>query len=62
VRRVQMAQTLENAGSALESLAASVKGGHGDLGFMDAPSYEASASMQPCDRSRVRQGAASLSG
>ena len=32
VRRAQMAQTLENAGIALDSLAASIKGGHGDLG------------------------------
>ena len=40
-----MAQTLENAGIALESLAASVKGGHGDLGHMDAPSYERFATL-----------------
>ncbi|HET9778993.1 MAG TPA: hypothetical protein VFP81_06885 [Propionibacteriaceae bacterium] len=40
VRRAQMAQTLENAGIALDSLAASIKRGHGDLGFMDAPAYE----------------------
>ena len=45
VRRAQMAQTLENAGIALDSLAASVKGGHGDLGFMDAPSYERFATL-----------------
>jgi adenylate cyclase len=40
-----MVQTLENAGIALDSLAASVKGGHGDLGFMDAPSYERFATL-----------------
>jgi hypothetical protein len=45
VRRVQMAQTLENAGIALDSLAASIKGGHGDLGFMDAPTYERFATL-----------------
>jgi hypothetical protein len=45
VRRAQMAQTLEYAGIALESLAASIKGGHGDLGFMDAPSYERFATL-----------------
>ena len=45
VRRVQMAQTLENVGIALDSLAASIKGGHGDLGFMDAPTYERFATL-----------------
>jgi hypothetical protein len=45
VRRAQMAQTLENAGIALDSLAASIKGGHGDLGFVDAPSYERFATL-----------------
>jgi adenylate cyclase len=40
-----MAQTLEYAGIGLESLAASVKGGDGDLGFMDAPSYERFATL-----------------
>jgi class 3 adenylate cyclase len=39
VRRIQMAQTLQNAGITLESLAASIQSGHGDLGFMDAPTY-----------------------
>src|SRR6266498_3965326 len=39
VRRIQMAQTLQNAGIPLESLAASTKRGHGDLAFMDAPTY-----------------------
>jgi hypothetical protein len=32
LRRAQMAQTLEYAGIGLESRAASIKGGHGDLG------------------------------
>jgi class 3 adenylate cyclase len=45
VPRAQMAQTLENAGIALESLAASIKSGHGDLGFMDAPTYERFAAL-----------------
>ena len=45
VRRAQMAQTLENAGIALESLAASIKRGHGDLAFMDAPTYERFATL-----------------
>src|SRR4029453_13209117 len=45
VRRAQMAQTLENAGIALESLAASIQGGHGDLGFMDGPTYERFATL-----------------
>ncbi|HEY6810611.1 MAG TPA: hypothetical protein VIZ70_05750, partial [Propionibacteriaceae bacterium] len=45
VRRAQMAQTLENAGIALDSLAASIKRGQGDLGFMDAPTYERFATL-----------------
>ena len=45
VRRAQMAQTLENAGIALDSLAASIKRGHGDLSFMDAPTYERFATL-----------------
>ena len=45
VRRAQMAQTLENAGIALESLAASIERGHGDLAFMDAPTYERFATL-----------------
>jgi hypothetical protein len=45
VRRAQMAQTMENAGIALESLAASIKRGHADLRFMDAPTYERFATL-----------------
>jgi class 3 adenylate cyclase len=45
VRRVQMAQTLEDAGIALESLAAGIRSGHGDLAFMDAPTYERFATL-----------------
>lgn len=45
VRRIQMAQTLQNAGIPLESLAASIDSGHGDLGFMDAPTYERFATL-----------------
>jgi len=40
-----MAQTMENAGIALESLAASIKRGHADLRFMDAPTYERFATL-----------------
>ena len=45
VRRAQMAQTLENAGIGLESLAAIIQRGQGDLGFMDAPTYERFATL-----------------
>jgi adenylate cyclase len=45
VRRAQMAQTLEGAGITLESLAAGIKTGHGDLRFMDAPPYERFAAL-----------------
>lgn len=45
VRRVQMAQTLQNAGIPPESLAAGIASGFGDLGFMDAPTYERFATL-----------------
>lgn len=45
VRRAQMAQTLEKAGIALESLAAGIKDGSLSLAFMDAPSYERFATL-----------------
>ena len=41
----QMVQTLENAGIALESLAAGIQGGRGDLGFMDAPTTRRFATL-----------------
>jgi class 3 adenylate cyclase len=45
VRRVQMAQTLETAGIALEDLAAGIRDGHLSLDFMDAPTYERFATL-----------------
>jgi adenylate cyclase len=45
VRRAQMAQTLEDAGSALEGLAAGIGQGHLSLAFMDAPTYERFATL-----------------
>jgi class 3 adenylate cyclase len=45
VRRAQMAQTLEAAGIALETLAASIRDDNLSLGFMDAPTYERFATL-----------------
>jgi adenylate cyclase len=45
VRRVQMAQTLENAGIGLDSLATGIESGQADLAFMDAPTYERFATL-----------------
>jgi adenylate cyclase len=45
VRRIQMTLSLENAGISLESLAAGMNSGLGDLGFMDAPIYERFATL-----------------
>jgi adenylate cyclase len=44
-RRIQMAQSLENAGITLESQAAGIKGGLGSLSFMDSPVYERFAAL-----------------
>lgn len=40
VRRVKMAETLDRAGIAPETLAAGIQSGRLSLGFMDAPSYQ----------------------
>ncbi len=45
VRRAQMAQTLESAGIAPETLAASIRDGGQSLGFMDAPTYARFATL-----------------
>ena len=45
VRRAQMAQTLETAGIAPESLAASIRDGSQSLDIMDAPTYERFATL-----------------
>jgi class 3 adenylate cyclase len=45
VRRAQMVQTLENAGIPVDRLAAGIRDGHLELGFMDAPTYDRFATL-----------------
>jgi class 3 adenylate cyclase len=45
IRRIQMAQSLDDAGISLESQAAGMKSGLGDLGFLDSPVYERFAAL-----------------
>ena len=58
VRRAQMAQTLENAGIGLESLAASIQRGQGDLGFMEAWGSRGGCGCSDSRRSATRRSTA----